>query len=57
MADESGTIVEVVSGSGMYMWYISYILLFISLFIPAKWKRDKSKIRELNFPQDPEKIY
>lgn len=45
-------------GSGMYLWYMSYVLLFVSLFIPAKWGKKKSEInRELHFPQDPTKIY
>ena len=57
IANEGGSMIEVTSGSGMYIWYLSYVFLFISLFIPGRWKKDKADVRELKFEQDPSKIY
>lgn len=46
MYNEAGMITEVYLLSGIYIWLGSYIVLFIALLIPTKWKKNTKPIPE-----------
>lgn len=47
--NEAGGISPVTLDAGIYIWFISYITLLISLCIPAKWRR-KNVIKQEPLP-------
>ena len=37
--NEVGGVSEVTLDAGIYIWFLAYLTLFVSLCIPAKWQR------------------
>ncbi|KAA0210569.1 MAG: hypothetical protein OZ913_00455 [Ignavibacteriaceae bacterium] len=57
ITDETGRMVTVTAGSGMYVWYLSYVIFLFSLFIPNYRRKVKFENPEEDYTRDIESIY
>ena len=57
ITDETGRMVTVTAGSGMYVWYLSYVIFLFSLFIPNYRRKVKFENPEEDYNRDIESIY